>query len=204
MTAARIPAAEWLVAKNAQTPDERVKLEGWLRIPGDHPSAFHIGLPFCRMNTEDGARVAAVYPPPRPHAGEPFPPDDATVVLVDPADGAASLLRERGPSLVYSHADAMDLIVNGVAWLRAYARSRLLFKEKQIASRRDYLIELTEPVVPEVPALLIGNPAKVRWPADVTFHCPDDVTAKAVQAAIYRAAHLSRAVVVTPEQRLAA
>jgi hypothetical protein len=191
-----IPAAEWQAAKNRQTKDERAKLTRWLHIDPAHPQAWFAMLPFTKLDTDDGPRCAAVLPPNLPLApGGPVGVlDDAAVFLVA-ADGSTALHRDPGPQLVGTLQDG-PLFTNGLAFIRAWASSRLLWCERQRQACATYGLELSEDATGAAPGtLLIGNADRIHWPVGVNFTAPDDATAKIINIAIWKAARLSRATV---------
>lgn len=201
---ARIPAAEWQAAKGRQTEAERARVYSWLRIDPQHPQAWYAALPFVRMETDDGPRLAAVMPPALPLAfGGPVRVEDASSVVLVPPQGAAALHRDKGAALVGTLADG-PLFQDAAAYCRAWALSRLLFCERMRQSRDAYHVELHEDATGSAPGtLLIGDASKVQWPAGIAFTAPDEATAKIINIAIWKAARLSR-VAVSPQMRVTA
>lgn len=194
MSRFRIPAAEWQAAKNRQTPAERAKLARWLGIDPDHPQAWYAMLPFARFDTDEGPRCAAVLPPDLPLAfgGPVNVTDDADVILVA-GNGQTELHREPQGGLVGTLADG-PLFTDGLAFIRAWATSRLLWTLKAMDSRATYGVTLHEDATGNAPGtLLIGKPERIQWPEGVNFTVPDEGTAKIINIAIWKAARLSRA-----------
>jgi hypothetical protein len=196
----RIPAAEWQAAKNRQTTDERDKIARWLGVDPAHPHAWYAVLPFVRMDTDDGARCAAVLPPALPLAfgGPVAVHDDADVVLLD-GKGGATLHRDPGSMLVGTLTEGA-LYTNALTFARDWARFRLMFLERLRVARETHHIDLHEDRYGAAPGtLLIGAASKVReWPVGVAFTTPDAATAEVVNIAIWRTAKLARASVAAP------
>ena len=207
MTAARIPAAEWQAAKGRQTSEDRARMCVWLRIDPAHPQAWFAALPFVRMETDDGPRLAAVMPPATPFMFcDGYIPDavatvsDAASVVLVPPKGAATLHRDSGAALLGTVADG-PLFQDAAAYCRAWAVARLLFTERLRQSREQYHIDIHEDATGSAPGtLLIGDASRVQWPASVNFTAPDEATAKIINIAIWKAARLSR-VAVSPQSR---
>lgn len=201
MSRARIPAAEWQAAKNRQSRDERDKLARWLGVDPTHPQAWYAVLPFTRMDTDDGVRCAAVLPPNLPLApGGPVGVLDSASVFLVAADGSTIMHRDPGAHLIGTLQDG-PLYTDGLAFIRAWAASRLLWCERQRQARITYDINLTEDCTGAAPGtLVIGKPERIRWPEGVSFTAPDEASAKIINIAIWKAARLSRATVAQTEK----
>ena len=201
-----IPGREWIAAKRSQTKEERDRLAVWLGLPVADALTWYAVLPFVRMATDDGPRVAAtlgVAPclTDSPHA---YADPDADVLTVS-ASGRFDLHRVKGHHVVGTMADGA-LYADARQFVRDWARKRLVWLHGAVQRRTDYGFDIIEPLDANMPgSLVIGDAAKVTaWPAGVAFTAPDEATAKVINIAIWKAARLSRAAVASPEQRASA
>ena len=200
-----IPGREWIAAKRSQTREERDRLATWLGLPTDDRLTWYAVLPFVRMATDDGPRIGAtlgVAPclTDSPHA---YADPDADVLTVA-ASGRFDLHRVKGHHIVGTLADGA-LYSDARAFLRDWARNRLLWLHGAVQRRQDYGFDIIEPLHANMPgSLVIGDASKVTaWPAGVAFTAPDEATAKVINIAIWKAARLSRAAVASPQRATA-
>ena len=220
------PAADWTVAKRAQTPADVARLASYLRIDPTAPGAAFALSPFTRTDTDDGPALAAVMQPPMEYFHWPmmvvdhdgnhfeFPSElpelvadrfgkcatDSDVLLVD----RGTMHRDPGARLIIAD-DATEcaLYTDARAFARDWASHRMTFVAERTRTAAQFGMDKSEPIDGCLPgALLIGNACEVAWPPGVRFHCPDKATADSINRAVSRG--LSVAVVAAPAIRIAA
>ena len=187
------PGKQWWNASLDRAPIYRA-----LKIDPADDGAVYAAHPFRAVRSEDGWRVLAAWPAPAIF-GEPDPDwlGIETVLSWDPVNNTVEILGDTTPQIVgaFEHDAQGVLFGQPFAFFRAWAEARAAFAIAYRAMRKaHFTVPAAECDRPG--ALIVGDPAKVRWRE---HELPETLTcigieAKTVNAAILRQANLPRAI----------